>query len=750
MFRFSPHEGVPRVPLDRRRRRPGPRGTPPWAVLAASLLLTLALSWVTAKTARSRDRIRFERAALEAVQLVERRLGIYIALLRGTSGLVAVNPSLDRRTFESYVARVGLREHYPGVQGLGLSLRLAPAEVTPLERRLRAEGVPEFRVTPDSARAEYHAIAYLAPLDERNRAALGFDMFTEPARREAMTRARDAAQPAMTGRVTLRQEIAGRRQAGFLIYIPVYRGGAVPGTLAGRRDSLVAYAYAPFRADDFFRGIFGESQEPDVAMRIFDGAPGDSAVLHDSHGGATGTDRFSEFSDTLQLAAAGRTWTMVVTPAAAFAAERRAPLAPIVALLGVVVSLALFALARARRRAVVAVAEARDLFGRVLEQAPVAICVLRGQDHVVEVANPPYRRLLAGNAIARPLRDVIPDAESHGFITTLDRVYASGTPWVGHGIELAYDREDGAQREPSYFNVLFYPFLRRDGSTDGVIAVAVDVTAEVGARRDAELARRDAEHANRAKSDFLAAMSHELRTPLNAITGYVQLIQLGVHGPVNTQQQEALARVQRSSGHLLSLINDVLNFAKLEAGRVEFTIRDVDLHVAVAEVVHMIEPQLEVKQLTCQLDVPRSLVVRADPEKLRQVLLNLLSNAVKFTEEGGIRVHASSTTGDGTDPRAPRDAADAVCLHVTDSGMGIPPERHAAVFEPFVQVNRGLNQPTEGTGLGLAISRDLARGMDAELSLESVVGEGSTFTLRLPRAGHGPATDGDGQGEQPG
>ena len=265
---------------------------------------------------------------------------------------------------------------------------------------------------------------------------------------------------------------------------------------------------------------------------------------------------------------------------------------------------------------------------------------------------------------------------------------------------------------------------------------AILLQRERVARAEAEESRTAAQMANRSKSAFLAAMSHELRTPLNAIAGHAQLLEMGVHGSLTDAQREALARIQRSEQHLLALINDVLNFAKLEAGRVEYAIEDVRLTDVVSEVVAMVEPQLRSKAITVDASVSRDSLVRADREKVGQVLLNLLSNAVKFTSSGGhvtIDAPERRAAGGGT-AASDQFARDMIFLRVADTGIGVPRDKQILIFEPFTQLQRNLKRPTEGTGLGLAISRDLAQGMGGDLRVRSVVGHGARFTLALHRA----------------
>jgi PAS domain S-box-containing protein len=255
------------------------------------------------------------------------------------------------------------------------------------------------------------------------------------------------------------------------------------------------------------------------------------------------------------------------------------------------------------------------------------------------------------------------------------------------------------------------------------LTAGIDVTEYKQLVQSERSARRDAEEANRAKSQFLATMSHELRTPLNAIAGYSELLKLELRGPITPLQREDLERIDRSQRHLLALINDVLNFAKIEAGHVAVLAKPIELRHLIDGLREFVEPQLREKHLTFTMaeDIP-STEACGDADKARQILINLLSNAIKFTAAGG---HIAVMC---------EEDEDTIRISVEDDGDGIPADKLDAIFEPFVQVGRHYTSRHEGTGLGLSISRDLARRMGGDLTVESKLGKGSRFTLVLPRA----------------
>ncbi len=284
------------------------------------------------------------------------------------------------------------------------------------------------------------------------------------------------------------------------------------------------------------------------------------------------------------------------------------------------------------------------------------------------------------------------------------------------------------RKDGSFFwaNVLITAVRNHAGELVGFTKVTRDLTDRRAAQeRTVADARRiaAAEAASRTKSEFLAAMSHELRTPINATMGYADLIKAGIGGEISEQQHEYLARIRASQEHLLRIINDLLNYSRIEAGQVLYDVASVPVHEVVEMVLPMVEPQAVSKGLALDHGpCPGVVVARADRARTEQIVLNLLSNAVKFTPSGG-SISVGCAVNDSS-----------VLVIIRDTGPGIAPDKHEAIFEPFVQLGRSLTSGHEGTGLGLAISRDLARAMGGDVTVESTEGEGATFTIALPAA----------------
>jgi signal transduction histidine kinase len=271
------------------------------------------------------------------------------------------------------------------------------------------------------------------------------------------------------------------------------------------------------------------------------------------------------------------------------------------------------------------------------------------------------------------------------------------------------------------------------------------------AERSAELEQLSAElyRANRAKSEFLANVSHELRTPLAAIVGFVDLLREGAYGELTPRQIAPVERIESSANHLRELVEQVLDLAKMAAGRLEVHTELFKLRPFVIDVASEVESLVNEKRLAFSIAIPSTLPrIATDPTHLRQILVNLLGNAIKFTSEGSIAVRAALVTdGDitsfaGSANRHPLLAAGGswVALQVTDTGAGVATKDLERIFQEFEQVNAGPRGDSmrRGTGLGLAISRRLARLLDGDITVESVEGEGSVFTVWLPADSPGP------------
>ena len=347
----------------------------------------------------------------------------------------------------------------------------------------------------------------------------------------------------------------------------------------------------------------------------------------------------------------------------------------------------------------------------IFAQAPAAIAILRGPDHVFEMANPWYRDLVDGrDVVGRPVRDALPEVTNQGIVELLDRVHATGQPYVGRSLPLVVHRAD-ATPEQRFFDFVYQPLFDRQGAVEGIAAVVYDVTSLVRAREDAEVA-------NRAKDEFLAMLGHELRNPLAPILTALQLLRL--RGIEAGEKERSV--IERQVRHLVSLVDDLLDVSRITRGKIQLQRSPVEIADVVAKAIETASPLLEQQRHTLKVTVPRhGLTVHADRERLAQVISNLLTNAAKYTEPGG------TVTVTALRER------DVVVLTVSDNGIGIAADMLPRVFDSFVQDRQALDRARGGLGLGLTIVKSLVSLHEGSVTAESAGrGRGASFTVRLP------------------
>lgn len=719
-----------------------------WTVLVVSLLLTGAAVIAVASSARATDEERFNNAVLSTQSRIVARLETYIALLRGGTGLFAAKGgSITYDEFLHYTDRLDIQQRYPGIQGIGFTQRLTQESRDSLIAAMQAQGFADFRIWPDVPDSERYAILYLAPLDQRNRAAIGYDMFTEPTRRAAMVRARDSGMPAMSGRVTLVQEIMGRKQAGFLIYLPVYQGDEIPETVAERRASLRGFVYAPFRADDLFAGILGTEERSKVAFRIYDGRQAtEENLLHDSRTGGIIPAASTNFAHTSMLEIAGRAWTITFVETPYFTEGSQNIFVPALGIVGLVLCLALFALSRAQVRAEDEVRRSEGRLRAVLESLPVGVFVADRTGQIT-FKNAASQKIwndgdLVGIEQHNGHNGSSPEADHRiqSYEWGLSRALRGET--VEAEI-VDIEAADGVRK--TILNAAF-PLRSRSGKVEMAVAALVDITEQRRAReaearaireqvaREAAEAREEQlrihtaelERSNRELQDFAYVASHDLQEPLRKISSFADLLRREYGDVLDDEGRHYLDRMQQAAIRMSNLIRDLLTFSRVTTKTQPF--EQVDLNEVLVDVLSDLDVRL--KETAGRVDAETLPTIEADPVQMRQLFQNLIGNALKFHRPNVPPVvRIRSVQEKSATPFASAEQ-DFCRLSIQDNGIGFDEKYLDRVFAPFQRLHTGARY--EGTGIGLAICRRIVERHGGEITARSTPGEGTTFILTLP------------------
>ncbi len=742
----------------------------PLLVLALACSASAFATWCVATAVHARDRGRFRGAMRWTIDNIEERLNIYYGILTGGAAFFGLNEHPTALQFRAYAECLNLREQYPGIQGFGFARSLRNWELVGGAAQPEVASVAQIPGEP----SDHFPVTYLEPGDQRNTAALGYDMFSEPVRRAAMIRARDQGRAAASGRVVLLPEVAPPTGAGFLIYMPVFRGGKVPPGIEERREKLAGFVYSAFRANDLFGGIFSGDVQPSLHFEVYDGTEVHPAAL--LHRCALAASQHPQFSETRRLTVAGQPWTLLLQTTPGFEAASNRSLAWWVLGIGLVLSVALAGIADALAGARLRAEQMRDRVSRqtsLQAELGVALAVQNvSEEDLMKKATDALVRCLPA-AFARiwtlnPATDMLELQASSGLYTHLDGPHSRVR--LGHlkiGL-IAQQRKphltNDVLRDPRISSpawarengmVAFagYPLLVEDQLL-GVLALFAreplppDTLENLGSvsdlvaqgiqrkRAERELCHAQAELRDYAENleqtvaertarlresvteleAFSYSLSHDMRGPLRSIQSFAQLVLEDCGPAVGDAGREYLNRVVTSAQRLDRLISDVLAYSRVS--REEIKLEPVNIDKLVRDIIH---ERRELQEPNAEVEIEGALLpVLGSEASLTQCVTNLLGNAVKFVARG-VRAHV----------RVRCEPVDnQVRLWVEDNGIGIEPDWQQRIFDIFQRSHQGCEY--EGTGIGLAIVRKAVERMCGQVGVESQPGKGSRFWLQLP------------------
>ena len=756
-----------------------------WLALVISLAVTAVVCAATMQLAHQQAQERFQLRCEGVVTKIKQSMLEYEVVLRGGAGLFTATEKVTRSGWHSYVNSLSLNTVFPGILGVGYSKLVQHDELHGYVEAVRAEGLADYRVFPQEDHPYYVPVMYLEPDEERNKQSMGFDMASESVRKEAMERARDTGQPALSGAVRLIQQKSDDTQSGVQMYLPIYRPGADLLTAEDRRDALVGYVFAPIWTMDLIGSVAGKLQN-DIDFEVFDGDhPDSNKVLYDLDNFLISINSNNywykpDYSYLVSSQIYGRTWTFSFYSMPDYVADIDSTLPLVVAGSGGIISVMLFyvvtIMGKQRQKAeveAVRLAVSKALSDKQVrmksaqltemsQKSATEIQALNKQlEYVLEATGEGFwdydlkSRIVRHNEQWCRLLKLDQSYQEHSIKDLASRLHPDDRDAVlergqycldGKG---PYESEHRIQQgDGSYIWVLDRGLVVEWGENNKplrMVGSISDITKRKKAELEAEVhreglqrtlqelivAKEAAEAAAKAKANFLATMSHEIRTPMNAIIGMVSLLRRSIQEQTDKQRLEM---VDQAAHYLLGIINNILDLSKIDAGKLSVDLIDFKLHALLHEACGFIRTQTEEKGLSLVLDVAEELpdCLHGDPVRLMQCIVNYLSNAVKFTETGAITLRVAVEQD--------FESSVLVRFEVRDTGIGMSKMVMRKVFEAFEQADSSTSRKFGGTGLGLAITQRLAGLMGGAVGVDSTLGVGSTFwfTVMLgKRAGVG-------------
>jgi len=715
------------------------RNRPAWVVLLICLAVTLSAWYGVLMQAKKGAEQQFDLHVRDVVYSIEERLRQHEQILLGGAGLFDASASVSREEWHAYIARLRLKEKYPGIQGVGFGEFVRLADLPAHIAATRAEGFPDYAVHPPGERPFYTPTVFLEPFSGRNLAAFGYDMMSEATRAKAMHMAAESGKTIISDKVKLVQETQGKEQAGFLMYLPVYRNHRPPATPEEAWNTLLGFVYSPYRADDLMAGILG-NRVLMLDFTIFDGqgeADAERMFASTDERSAAAQADAPQMSALRTVEAYGHLWTVRLNSRPEFEANFRSPLNRVILLLGGGISVLLFVLVSfliSRRERAEQMAQGMTESIRTneekLRQSEMRIrAIVDGADHLIISTSPDGIIQSFNHGAERQLdyrAEELVGIATPGLFLDPDEVLRRAKESVPDGtpVEPSFDGLTARARSKADGDTSEWTFIRKDGSPFPVLMTITalrDEHGEINAFLGIATDITERKQMERMKTEFISTVSHELRTPLTSIRGALALVAGGVVGELPAAAKPLVEIAHKNSERLILLVNDLLDMEKIEAGKMELNASPVKLMPLLQQALDGNLAYAEQYQVSYELvgDLPGAMV-NVDANRMMQVLANLLSNAAKYSPAGG-KVQVAIERIDRR-----------IRLAVKDNGPGIPDEFKDRIFQKFAQADSSDTRKKGGTGLGLSITKAIVEHMGGRIWFDSQPDVQTAFYVEFP------------------
>ena len=697
-----------------------------FAFLFISLITTFILTKFVYNNAEDKATLEFKSHCDQISLKISNRLHAHALLLRSGSAFFTVSDTVTRNDWKEFIDKIAIGKNLPGILGTGFSINIPKEQLQQHTAHIQSEGFSEYNVHPIGDRERYTSIIYLEPFNERNKKAFGYDMFSEPVRRKAMELARDFDIAALTGKILLVQEITTDKQAGTLMYVPVYKKGMPVNTLEQRRKAIKGWVYSPYRMDDLMKGILGNmnSNSSDrIRMQIYDESISEDSLLFDSQNGESTLKKDLKLvTEQLTLDFNGKKWILKFSNQKEDVSYFQGKVF-IVLIGGVIISLLLFLIilslyttrnkVKLAEQLAIELSESEERWKYALEGAKDGVWDWNLKTNEFHFSTQwktmhGYKEHENKNGLDNWSQLVHPEDKEKWYAaiqlhiegkvdsySNTHRVLAENGSWkwfLDRGKVMQFDENNKPIR---------------------IIGTSQDVSEQIKMKN--ELIKLNAD-----KDLFISILAHDLKSPFNSILGFLDILKENIRTYEIEKTEKFLNIIYTSAKSTFSLLEDILIWVRSNSGKLAFKQERLSLSDTCINVIENLKLVAKTKNIDINCFSDREIFVFADSNMLHTIIRNIISNAIKFTNENGkISVYAEHNKSTAT-------------ITVSDNGVGISPDTLLKLFDISEKITTEGTAGEKGTGLGLLLCKEFVEKHGGKIWVESELGKGSAFKFTLP------------------